>query len=254
MFYFITADGGHAMGTAGKETPKFDDGTRMKENEFNEACLKHFKEVFAYTPNVHILDVAPEVADTPLKTRTDRANAKLKELQALHGKENVKSVHVSFHANAYLGTWGTWGGQGVFYNVGSVQGRLLANAVLTELVKGTTLRNRGAKEANFHMLRETIAPAVLIEAAFMDNREEAALLKTEAFRKETGEDVARGVAKYLGITITEKPAPVAEKPLEGDKMLRVCVGSFKFRSGAEAQQEALKRAGFDSFLTIYEPK
>ena len=221
MYYLITIEAGHGMNTAGKRTPTFPEGGIMRENEFNEGAVKYFKELFAYTPNVEIYDVAIEVEDTPLATRVARANKRLAEVQAKYGKENVKSVHVSIHANAYLAKWGTWGGQGVFYRGTSTEGKKLAGIVLEELKKGTILRDRGADPANFYMVKYPIAPSVLVESAFMDNLEEARLLKTEEFRKETGEDVARGVARYLGIAIVPKPipvtssSPVVEKPIVG---------------------------------------
>lgn len=214
MYYLITIEAGHGMNTAGKRTPIFPEGGFMHENEFNEGVVKYFKEVFKYTPNVEIYDVATEIEDTPLATRVSRANSRLNAVIAKYGKDNVKSVHVSIHANAYLARWGTWGGQGVFYCTSSVEGKKLAEQVLATLKQGTILRDRGADPANFYMLKYPIATAVLIESAFMDNLEEARLLETEAFRKETGEDIARGIAKYLGLTIVPKPIPVVVAPIK----------------------------------------
>ena len=215
MYYLITIEAGHGMNTAGKRTPTFPEGGIMKENEFNEGAVKYFKEIFKYTPNVEVFDCATEIEDTPLTVRVSRANSRLADVIVKYGKENVKSVHVSIHANAYLAVWGTWGGQGVFYNTGSVEGKKLAETVLLTLKEGTVLRDRGADPANFYMVKYTIAPSVLVESAFMDNLEEARLLQSDAFRKETGEDIARGVAKYLGIAIVSKPVvivPVVDKP------------------------------------------
>lgn len=259
MRYLITAEAGHGMNTAGKRTPNFPDGSHMKENEFNTAALRHFKAALANTPNVEVYDVAPETNDTPLKTRTDRANAKYREYKRKYGN-NFKSVHVSFHANAYLGYWGTWGGQGTFYHTNSTEGKKLALSVQKELVKGTKLRDRGAKSANFHVLRETIAPAVLVEAAFMDNMEEATLLRTDKFRKEVGGEVAQGVANYMGFSIKApkpKPQPKPTKPSNNPPkgtVLRVVVGSYSERKNAEELQARLRAAGFNSFLVAHKLK
>ena len=40
----IAIDAGHGMDTAGKRTPAFEDGTIMKENEFNEATAWYLSE------------------------------------------------------------------------------------------------------------------------------------------------------------------------------------------------------------------
>jgi len=254
MFYLITLDAGHGMDTAGKRTPLFPDGSYMRENEFNEGAVRYFKEYLAYTPNVEVYDVAPEVNDTPLATRVSRANARLAEVKKKHGAENVKSVHVSIHANAYLGTWGEWGGQGTFYHEGSVKGQELAKSVLTQLVRGTVLRNRGANPANFYILKYTVAPAVLIESAFMDNLAEAKLLMSEGFRKETGEDIAQGVANYLGFEVVPKPVPIiqVEAPItapEG-KIYRVKAGAYSVKQNADAQVKKLKEAGFSAYASL----
>ena len=221
MYYLITIEAGHGMNTAGKRTPTFPEGGIMKENEFNEGAVRYFKEIFKYTPNVEIFDVATEIEDTPLATRVSRANARLADVTVKYGKANVKSVHVSIHANAYLAKWGTWGGQGVFYNTGSVEGKKLAEMVLGTLKEGTILRDRGADPANFYMVKYTIAPSVLVESAFMDNLEEARLLQTEAFRKETGEDIARGVAKYMGIAIVPKPVEITTPAKETPSIIGI---------------------------------
>ncbi len=41
MSYTIALDDGHGMETAGKRTPKFNDGTFMRENEFNRAVVNY---------------------------------------------------------------------------------------------------------------------------------------------------------------------------------------------------------------------
>lgn len=244
----ITIEGGHGMDTYGKRTPNFADGSHMKENEFNDAVVKYFKEVFKHTKNVEVYDCAPEWGDTELGLRVKRANAKYNEYKQKYGADGFKSIHISIHANAYLGRWGKWGGQGVFYNTGSVKGQKLATTVLGELIKGTPLRNRGIKSANFYMVRYTIAPAILVEAAFMDNMEEAKLLRSDAFRREVAAEVALGAAKYLGISIKEKAEPKVRR------FYRAVAGSYEDRDNAVAQIAALKAKGFPAFLTIIDIK
>lgn len=52
--------------------------------------------------------------------------------------------------------------------------------------------NRGCRTANFHVIRETDMPAVLVELAFINNSEDAALLKNNT------DDFARAIAR--GVT------------------------------------------------------
>jgi len=251
MQYLITIEGGHGMDTYGKRTPNFSDGSHMKENEFNDVVVAYIREIFADTPNVEVFDCATEWGDTALSTRVQRANAKYYEYKKKYGADGFKSIHISIHANAYLGRWGTWGGQGVFYNTGSAEGQKLATSVLTELLNGTPLRNRGIKAENFYMVKYTVAPAILVEAAFMDNLEEAELLVSDAFRREVAKEVSEGAAKYMGFKIKVK-APVPSP--YGRRFYRVVVGSYEDRANAMAQIAAVKAKGFSAFLTIVDIK
>lgn len=214
----VIIDDGHGMNTSGKQTPKFADGTFMKENDFNDAVAKKMGAKFTQVA-VDVYYTATEVGDVPLPTRTARANAKYKEYISKYGAENVICILISVHANAYLGYWGTWGGINTFYQTGSSRGLKLATAVHTELKKGTQLRDRGVKSNNLHMTRETLMGAILVECGFMDNLEEAKLLRSDAYRDECADEIFRGACNYMGVKFEVVPEVVAPKPV-------VTVGTF----------------------------
>ncbi|MFP7202821.1 N-acetylmuramoyl-L-alanine amidase [Lysinibacillus halotolerans] len=103
----------------------------------------------------------------------------------------------SYHVNA-------GGGEGfeTFIYDGPVQKetKALQNAVHDEVLKAIKqfypgVKDRGKKRANLSVLRETEMPAVLIENLFIDDKEENALLKDEAFLKAIGVASATGLAK-----------------------------------------------------------
>lgn len=54
--------------------------------------------------------------------------------------------------------------------------------------------DRGCKTANYHVLRETEMPAVLVEMAFINNEQDAELLKKNA--DDFARAIARGVTDY----------------------------------------------------------
>jgi len=204
VHYLVIGDDGHGydpvteIATAGKRTPKFSDGTFMYENEFNHAVVEKMKPLFKNV-GIEFYDVSPEMTDTSLTTRSSRANKVYNDAVKKYGKDNVMCIFISVHANAYLGTWGTWGGTSTFHDTGSVNGKKLATSVQKFLMNGTPLRNRGVKTDNFHVLRETLMPAILVECAFMDNLEEARLLMTDEFRQECAEEIFFGSCEYLGV-------------------------------------------------------
>lgn len=183
----VCIDDGHGMNTAGKRTPFFPGTTKfMHENEFNEAVTVLLKANLERC-GFRTLMVAPEETDTPLKTRTDRAN-----------KANA-DLYISIHANALNGIWGNQQGVSTFHYPGSILGKKAATAIHNHLKQGTQQKDRGIIAKNFHVLRETKMPAVLVECAFMDNLREANLLLTDAFREECANEICKGICEYFGV-------------------------------------------------------
>lgn len=89
-------------------------------------------------------------------------------------------VYLSIHCNQAQKT----GAQGIEVFVAKSKGRYreaslqLANAIGKNLNQHLSLKDRGIKQANFHVLRETaqLCPSVLIELGFLSNRVEEAHL------------------------------------------------------------------------------
>lgn len=127
----------------------------------------------------------------------------------------------------------------------------LANAVYNEIVPKLN-NGRGVKRANFHVLRETVGSAILIECAFMDSKDIQAV-DTDAEREAFGEAIAKGICKWLGVQyIPKTPQPIQNKPQnEGNLYYRVVCGSFKDKKNAEERLAKLKAAGFDGFLDAF---
>ena len=156
----IILDAGHGYQTAGKQSP---DG--MREYEFNRAVAKYVKQYLANCHNTSVHFVHDDARDVPLEERTKKAHA----LKA--------DLYVSIHANAFgLRGWNEANGIETYVSITKPKEALtLAERVQTALVKSTNCKNRGVKTANFHVLRETTCPAILIECGFMTNKQEAAL-------------------------------------------------------------------------------
>lgn len=111
---------------------------------------------------------------------------------------------VSIHNNA-------GGGDGIeaWYQIDG-SSKALAENILAEAVK-IGQNSRGAKKrANsngtdfYGFIRQTNAPAVIVECAFVDNAKDMEIIDTLAERKAMGVAIAKGILKTLGIT--EKPA------------------------------------------------
>lgn len=197
----LYVDDGHGEGTAGKRTPKMPDGAVILENQFNRPTSDLFCRL-AEASGFRILRTAPEIEDTPLETRTKRANDDFKQLQAKHPKidKSKLALYISFHYNAYDGVFNEKkGGIETLYYPTSAEGKKLAGLIQKELIKGTKQYDRGIKpRGDLHILRETKMVAVLVEAGFMDKLEEALLMLQSEFQLEVATETLKGVCKYYG--------------------------------------------------------
>jgi N-acetylmuramoyl-L-alanine amidase len=73
----------------------------------------------------------------------------------------------------------------------------LASAILSQLVTQTQAESRGVKAGNFHVIRETEMPAVLVEAGFITNFDERSSLRDKSYLEKIAKGIAAGIDKYL---------------------------------------------------------
>ena len=75
----------------------------------------------------------------------------------------------------------------------------LANAIQSSLINATGAQNQGVKRQTFAILRETTAPAVLLELGFLSNPQEAARLNTSAYQETLANAIVAGIKRYYSI-------------------------------------------------------
>ena len=115
---------------------------------------------------------------------------------------------MDIHINA-----GGGDGSEVYYSHVSPNGKKLAQSIvdatlaIRQNTRGIKVRLDKDGTDYYGMIRETDAPAVLVECAFIDNATDIQIINTEAKRKAFGYAIADGVAKYLGVKMpsTSKP-------------------------------------------------
>jgi N-acetylmuramoyl-L-alanine amidase len=184
MIVKIMIDAGHSYKTPGKRSPN-----GMREYEFNRSVASFLKNLLGKYQDVDIYFSHSDKQDVPLKLRTDGANA----LQV--------DVFISIHANAYgQGNWNDVCGIESYVYVDKPKTSLaLAKVIQKKLIAETGLKDRGVKTANFHVLRETTCPSVLIECGFMTNHKEAILLGTDLYRKKCAEAIAIALEQFYSL-------------------------------------------------------
>ncbi|RFU67050.1 N-acetylmuramoyl-L-alanine amidase [Bacillus sp. V59.32b] len=221
----IMLDAGHGYQTPGKRTP---DG--MREYEFNRAVASEAKSLLDKYAEVTVYFAHSDREDIPLRRRTDQANA----LKA--------DVYISIHANAFgNGSWNDAGGIETFVYATKPQESLsLAKRIQTNMTDLTGLIDRGVKTGDFHVLRETKCPAVLVECGFMTNHLEASLLRSEDYRKLCAKAIVKSIVQHFRLELPETPRNTA--------IYRVQTGAFKTKSNAEELVKRLKAAGFEGTI------
>lgn len=88
-------------------------------------------------------------------------------------------------------------GTETYYCDGSSEGQKLAQAIQQELIKVNGLEDRGIKTANYYVLKNTSAPAILTELAFISNSKEEALLTSDDFQNKCAQAIAVGVLESI---------------------------------------------------------
>lgn len=131
-------------------------------------------------------------------------NVKLFQYDGLQGicndANNFKAdLFISIHCNAAKGTAK---GAETYWSGFSESSHRLATKIQLQLVGSLPLNNRGVKSANFFVLKNTDMPAVLVETAFIDNPDDANLLRNR--EDDFARAIARGVTDYFA---NDKPLP-----------------------------------------------
>lgn len=207
----------------------------LKEKDLTLKIAKKIRDKLQQYQNVQVKLSREGDQTLSLKQRTDMAN--------VWGADAFISIHINAGGGTGFESY-------VYPGVGKAT-RDLQNAVHGEVMKVFSgFRDRGKKQANFHVLRETKMSAVLTENGFIDTKKDADFLKSDANLQKIGEAHAKGVAKYF--SLKKKAQPKSAQPAQKKNVFyRVVTGSFTERKNADAQVARLKKAGFDAFIDVY---
>ncbi len=78
----------------------------------------------------------------------------------------------------------------------TLQSKALGQEVLKQILSHTKSKSRGLKHGNYHVIRETGMPSILVEGGFLNNAQEAARIRQTSFQKELAWGIARGIVDY----------------------------------------------------------
>lgn len=174
--------------------------------------------------------------------RTSDATVSLNDRSAFENR-NTYDYFISFHRNAFQPEQAKGVETYTYLNPGA-KSKGLAQRIQTSLV-ALGFTDRGVKEANYHVLRETKAPAVLIEIGFVDNTGDNNLF--DAKRNEIIKAIAKAILVQVGVAYIEPSAPT--QSARNQTLYRVIVGAYSAKENADAQLAKAKSAGFkDAYI------
>lgn len=201
--YIYILDAGHGgliegtYQTAGKRSPKFDDGSVLYEGVNNRDNAKRIMSILTAN-GFECVDIVNSNADISLTKRVKDANTIFK---------TRKCIYISIHSDA-MGDGVTWqpaSGMSVYTSKGQTDSDIFASLVIDSLQEQfvTSVKWRKDetdsdedKEENFYVLKETSMPAVLLELGFHTNKEEAENMLTEDWKNKIANAILNAVKKW----------------------------------------------------------
>lgn len=188
MTYDICLDPGHGAETAGKRSPD----QKYFEYEFARDLCRRIKAHLERC-GLKVTQTTEGAEDMPLWKRCEAAN-----------KSGAKAV-VSIHSNAEnertvaADGWGTANYWMAAVIAKGGQAEKLAESIRKESAAALKIKDNGVQECNYQILRDTRAPAVLIEHGFHTHKEwTRTMLMTDEGRAAMAECDAKGIVAYCG--------------------------------------------------------
>jgi N-acetylmuramoyl-L-alanine amidase len=225
----IYLDAGHG----GKDSGAI--GFGLKEKDLNLEICKRIEAGLKNYENTYVLQSRTTDVFLSLDQRTRKANnANADVLLSVHINAAAAPSARGFETYVYLQTGsGTVAFQNVMHN---------------EIMKaiGKNITDRGKKQKNLHMVRESKMKAVLTENLFISNAADAALLAKSDFLDKVAQGHIIGLEKFLGLKKKETQPP--RKPQAEEKLWIVQAGAFSEKKNAEAVAADLRKLGYRPFI------
>ncbi|WP_208588701.1 N-acetylmuramoyl-L-alanine amidase family protein [Gracilibacillus suaedae] len=102
-------------------------------------------------------------------------------------------LFLSIHANTYSDP-SVSGTETFYYDQNS---KPLADTIHKHLVNATGYNDRGVKQENFFVLKDTNMPAVLLEIGYLTNPQDEQKMMTDVFQQSVAEAITDGINEYL---------------------------------------------------------
>lgn len=164
----------------------------------------------------------------------------------MHEVDLDVSIHFNAGANDKTGNGKTTGTEVLVYSASS-KAKGYAEKICTAIAR-LGFKNRGVKvNSSLYVLKNTKAPALLVECCFVDDKDDVQLYSYE----EMADAIVYGITgERVQVAPETSKAEKDEETSTGDKkaLYRVQVGAYSRKENAQAQADKLKKAGFDAVV------
>lgn len=168
-----------------------------------------------------------------LSERANIANRAKADLFCSFHINSFNSTSNGFETFRYPGTIGK-----------TIELQKMVHEEVMKVLKPYNITDRGMKQKNLAVVRETIMPALLTESLFISNPNEAKLLKSESFLDSVAQAHAVGLARAAGL----KECSSNKQP---EKKHYLMTGTFENKEEAEKNAIMLKEK-FDWIVHVKE--
>lgn len=178
--YKVVIDPGH-----GGTDPGADGASGRVEKDFNLQLSLKVKELLEKESKIQVN--LTRIDDTFISSidreRVEFAN----ELEA--------DLFISIHGNTYTDP-SVSGTETYYYDEASLS---FAEVIHHHVVKATGFRDRGVKQEDYFVVKETNMPAVLIEVGYLTHPKEEQKMWEDEFQKQVAVSIVEGIKEYLEI-------------------------------------------------------
>lgn len=205
----------------------------LKEKELNLVTALKVNEVL----KAHGI----ETKMSRTKDEYDPLTDEIKECNAFN-----PDLAVDIHHNA-----GGGDGVEVFCSIVGGTSKTMAQNIINEIIalgqnsRGVKTKKNSSGKDWYGWIRQTVAPAVIVECAFLDSKDHE-IVDTKTEQEAMGIAIAKGVLKTLGITYKE----VKEETKTDGKLYRVQVGAFAVKENAYKLANELKEKGYSTYIVV----
>jgi N-acetylmuramoyl-L-alanine amidase len=217
-------DAGHG----GKDTGA--SGNGLFEKNVNLEICKRIETYLKDYLNVEVMTTRETDIYLTLNERTDKANK--------WGATAFLSVHINANTSPSPRGFESY----IYPNANSAT-RAFQNVMHQEIFKQISsfgIPDKGKKQANFHVLRESQMKAILTENGFISNSADATLMKRAEFLDRLALGHVVGLEKFFGLNKARPPSEVG--------LYQVIAGTYSQKENADDLAKKLKADGYDAYV------